>query len=129
MSWQVGGSFAPPLDKAKLSSYRKLAEDAADPLRTDLLSLCDMVGKFQQIPASKQPGTPHPSGRGTMVKLEKPERLAGVIPKHDDYLRMAADFEMIDPEGDKDLRNAAFHLLWFARELSAGREPMTNDKL
>jgi hypothetical protein len=28
-----------------------------------------------------------------------------------------------------DLRNAAFHLLWHAMEITLDREPLTNDKL
>ena len=31
------------------------------------------------------------------------------------------------PRGE--LRDAAFHLLWFATELSLGREPITNDTI
>lgn len=38
-------------------------------------------------------------------------------------------FDSIDPVAQKDLRNAAFHCLWVARELDLGREPITTDKL
>jgi hypothetical protein len=33
------------------------------------------------------------------------------------------------PASQKDLRNAAFHLLWYAKELAHDREPITQDKL
>jgi hypothetical protein len=33
-----------------------------------------------------------------------------------------------DPHA-RDVRNAAFHLLWHAKELCLGREPLTNDRL
>jgi hypothetical protein len=51
------------------------------------------------------------------------------IPWDEELDVIAAEFEKISNETHRDLRNAAFHLLWHAKELVRDREPITTDKL
>lgn len=37
--------------------------------------------------------------------------------------------ESIHPESEKELRDAAFHMLWFAKEICNDREPLTLDRI
>ena len=82
----VGGSFAPPLTSEKLAKYRQLADTATEQVREIMLKLCDMVELFQQTPVSPLPGTPHPSGRGTIIPLtpEEIERIWDAVPWKDE---------------------------------------------
>lgn len=139
---QLGGSFAPPLDDAKFESYRKLAKDADPQVADHMATLIKMVetyrgrpkavakavAKAQSDPAS---GTPHPSGLGTMFHLPETEvkRLWDVVPWQEEIAAYSTVFDKISPEAQKELRDAAFHLLWFAQELTLDREPITNDRL
>jgi hypothetical protein len=90
-----------------------------------------MVRKFRETPDSVQPGTPHPSGRGVIVPLEDAEiqRIWDVVPWMEELKMYGQLFEKISATEQRDLRNAAFHLLWFGKELCSDREPITNDKL
>jgi hypothetical protein len=128
---RIGGSFAPPLGVAGLDRYRQLAETASGQVKDYILELCNMLATFWQTGESQNGGTPHPSGRGTIIPLEDEEiqRIWDVVPWPNECDLMGQVFDSIDPVADKDLRNAAFHLLWYARELTADREPITNDKL
>jgi hypothetical protein len=126
----LGGSFAPPLDKDKIAAYRKLAcphQSVADAIK----QLCDMVELFQQTPRSMQPSTKHQSGVGTItpLSLDEVERIWDAVPWEHEIEGMRQLFDKIDPVADKAVRNAAFHLLWFAIELNKDREPLTNDML
>jgi hypothetical protein len=131
MAARIGGSFAPPLTTGKVTAFRKLAERAPPAVGEAMGKLCDMVDLFHEMPASTQPGTPHPVGMGNIVHLEEAEkaRIEHLVPwAHEN--RMYADlFEGIDPKTDKPLRDAAFHLLWYAVELTNDREPLTSDRL
>lgn len=137
---RLGGSFAPPLDAEKLASYRELANAADDPrVRDAMLPLCEMMEVFQQTPHSQKPGTPHPVGEFT-DRDGKKRRAPAVVPLEESEIQRIWDYVPWDYECDAlgllfesipvgALRNAAFHLLWFARELTRDREPLTNDKL
>lgn len=133
---RVGGSFAPPVDKDMLEAYRAAAESAPAEVQEAIGKLADMVEHFQKTPRSKARGSPHPSGAPILITpLEEAEvkRIWDHVPwetECDMYQRL---FDAL-PVGAKgsaeaNLRNAAFHLLWFAKELSRGREPLTNDQL
>lgn len=215
---RIGGTFAPPLDRARLERYRQLAESANGQVRETMLKLCDMLDLFWQTPASTEPSTPHPVGMGVIIPLTKDEidRIWDAVPWADEIKMYAALFEPIQAdvvarnsrriedwqgrmrehvvskhfdsadehaalikvletfdtwerfltEENKQaiaektakvlavhdevtkaihekshpevpypsleaasLRDAAFHLLWFATELEKDREPITNDKL
>lgn len=132
MKTWVGGSFAPPLDTDKLTRYRELADAAvSSQVREVLHKLCDMVEKFWETPSSSLSGVAHPSGRGLVVKLEDDEikRIWDYVPYDKENKMYAELFDTIDAKTDKELRDAAFHLLWFAVELEKDREPLTNDML
>lgn len=127
---RLGGSFAPPCPPEKLVTYRTVAASASPEIKEAMLALCDMVALFQQTPRSTLPGKPHPVGIGLIVPLAEAEvkRIWDAVPwKHECemYQRL---FDAI-PAEQKDLRDASFHLLWFAVELEKDREPLTADLL
>lgn len=125
-----GGTFAPPLTDEKLDEYGYLIDQTEEKsrLREILITLHACVKQWWGLPESKGAGSPHPSGRGTMVPLDKPvaESLWDAIPWTADLNTMQAELDAL-PAGP--LRNAAFHLLWFVKELDLDREPITADKL
>lgn len=145
-------SFAPPLTSEKLERYGTLISGVKDPRIKDVmqrLHRCAVV--FQETGESKLPGTPHPTGLTQVVPLEKTEidRIWDDVPWDWECDAMSVLLGSL-PEGgprrvvddspkgyriefdkplEAELRNAAFHLLWYARELTKDREPLTNDKL
>jgi hypothetical protein len=127
----IGGSFAPPLDAEKLATYNALAHDASEQIGEAMHKLIDMVTLFQQTPASSAEAKPHPVGVGVIQKLEEAEikRIWDVVPWREECDMYAKLFDGIDATTNKPLRDAAFHLLWFAYELTSDREPCTCDKL
>jgi hypothetical protein len=130
MAFRFGGSFAPPLDATKLSEYRSLITAYAPVhLQERLLGLCKMVEVFNETPASALPGKPHPAGRGMIVNLEQPEidRIWDLVPWEDELVGLQSELDKLAP--DSPVRNAAFHLLWFGKELTKDREPLTTDRL
>jgi len=131
MPSHIGGSFAPPLDADTLADYKSLAATAPEQVGEYMRDLIQMLKVFRETPDSEQPGKPHPSGRGTIVPLEDAEikRIWDVVPWKEELDVMGGVFDNIDPLTQRELRNAAFHLLWFGRELCADREPITTDKL
>lgn len=142
----IGGSFAPPLTDASLAAYKSLAEalPATSPVRDAMLRLHACVSRWWDLPESTGGGRPHPVGRGFIVDLDK--EIAASLwdsipwgggkdadgnPVPDELGEMARVFDVIPatPAASKALRDAAHHLLWFAKELNLDREPITNDKL
>lgn len=128
---RIGGSFAPPLTPEKLERYRELAGAASPRVRDAMLQLCEMAQAHQGLRRSKRKGSPHPSGRGQVVPLEAEavEHLDPLVPWPDECDALAGVFERIDPRAEKETRDAAFHLLWYANELTRDREPIFNDAL
>lgn len=128
---RYGGSFAPPVSDETLATYDNLAADAPTPIGDAMRRLLTMLRKFRETPASTAPSAPHRSGVGVVRQLEtaEKERVADVVPQRDELEMFAARFDTLDPMHNKALRDAAFHLLWFACELKLGREPCTNDML
>jgi len=127
----IGGSFAPPLSNERLEAYKSLANSATPQVKDYMLQLAKMLEVFRETPDSTNPGAPHPSGRVVIVPLEDAEikRIWDFVPWSQELDVMGAVFDKINATIQKELRNAAFHLLWFGRELCADREPITNDKL
>lgn len=125
---RVGGSFAPPIDDEKLAQYEATAKACSDrKCSSYMLDLVKMLKTFRQTPASQQASRPHPSGVGTITQLEdaEVERIWDVVPWPEECDVMGKAFDSL--QGDE--RQAAYHLLWFGRELAADREPLTNDRL
>lgn len=130
---RIGGSFAPPLDDARLEAYRELAEKASPQVAEAMNALLAMADAYNERPESEEEpaGTPHPSGRGTITPLAEGEveRLWDVVPWEDELAMYGQVFDRIDAGTDKATRDAAFHLLWYGRELNLDRIPMTTDRL
>jgi hypothetical protein len=152
----IGGSFAPPLTDEKLAEYELLAKDCPDRRAAGYMAdLCKMMRVFRETPESKAKPRKHPVA-GLMVPLEEAEvqRIWDFVPWAEECDLMGATFDKLQkgecaenatrmavwqlkgstasapPELlDTRLRDAAFHLLWFARELEKDREPCTRDKL
>lgn len=125
---QFGGSFAPPLTPELLDKYETMLP-GLEPRIADIFSeLLTCARKFQETGESKLPGTPHRSGIGVIVPLEEKEkkRIWDFVPWMDECDLYGQVLDRL-PAGD--VRNAAYHLLWYARELTLDREPITTDKL
>src|SRR5262245_38157188 len=126
--------MAPDITTKRLAAYLALARAADCPqnISGPMIALCTMVQKFRETPNSKLSGKtvsfPSLNRNGTEIPLEPDEiaRMDEYIPYADELEMWAKRFEAIP---DSDLRNAAFHLLWFAVELSKDREPITREKL
>lgn len=125
---RYGGSFAPPLNQQKLDRFKQLASDAGAQTGEYMTTLIAMVEKFLETGASSSPGKPHPSGVGRIIPLDDAEktRIWDSVPWREELEMMSAVFDQL-PKGET--RNAAFHLLWYGRELNSDREPITNDNL
>lgn len=123
----LGGSFAPPIDDAKLAAYEALVPSDDRQVADSMTKLITMLRKFRETPESQLAGRPHPV-IGTIVPLEDAEvqRIWDVVPYREECDAIGLVFERLSV---CEVRNAAFHLLWFAYELTADREPITKDKL
>jgi len=133
----VPACFAPPLTAEKLVEFRELKKQADAPVADAMEELIVMVETFLKTGKSKRdpevvPMLARKDGK-TITKAEcvpledkEVERIWDVVPWEHEINAMADLFESL-PNGD--LRNAAFHLIWYARELVRDREPMTNDTL
>lgn len=131
---RIGGTFAPPLTDELLASYRKMIDGvpAKTQLREALESCFACCAKWWDLPESTNgKATPHASGRGVILDLDAPvaEALWDRIPWEEELETYGKLFDGINPASERDLRNAAFHLLWHVRELNLDREPITNDKV
>lgn len=125
-----GGSFAPPLSAEKLAAYAALVPTIEDPQVKETMEKLHALGvEFQKTPSSTLAGSPHPSGMGEIVRLEPAEiqRIWDLVPW--DYELAAMQTKLDGLAADSPLRTPAFHLLWMAKELEMGREPITSDKL
>ena len=134
--------FAPPLTDKLLASYRGLIDglgpDQAE-VKDALQQCLRCVEAWWALPESKrQDGarfkTLHRGQEITYhaqpLEAEHVRALWDVTPwmKELNLLSNAQDTGLFDGlEGD--LRNAAFHLLWHAKEITLDREPLTSDKL
>lgn len=126
---RIGGSFAPPLTDELLAKYESLASAADAPVRDAMSTLLACVRKWWNLPYSGPTGsTPHPSGVGTIIPLDAPiaAELEPHIPWGHEIAAIQGLFDAI-PVEQRDLRNAAFHLLWHVKELDLDREPITSD--
>lgn len=128
---RIGGTFAPPLDEPLLTRYEHLTEQGGEKIREAMNKLVKLLRTFWQTPRSRLPGSNHPSGKGVIVPLEDSEikRIWDDVPWMEELTLYGTWFEAIDPIRDRDLRNAAFHLLWYATELCLDREPITADQV
>lgn len=125
--------MAPDITPTKLVLYRELAQVAETSVKEVMLKLCDMIGHFRKTPESKLPGLPVQfMNAGTKVAMAVPLEQDEII-RIWDYVPYQDEIDVYGTRFDKlplgDLRDAAFHLLWFATELTKDREPMTREKV
>lgn len=127
---RLGGSFAPPLTDETLDRYRAMIDglDAKSPVRYAMGELLKCAEAWWEQPESTGKGTPHGSGRGFIVGLspEVADAIEDAVPWSHECDAMQALFDNL---AAGEVRDAAFHLLWFAKELTQDREPITADKL
>lgn len=126
---RIGGSFAPPLSDEKITAYEALAASADAPVQDAMKTMLTCVKQWWDLPYSTEDGaSPHPSGVGRIIPLDDPiaKALWDAIPWKHELDAIQGLFDAIHAE-QKDLRTAAFHLLWFVRELDLDREPITAD--
>lgn len=127
-----GGSFAPPLSDEKIARYRELAERAPEGsfLREALLALLKLILAWWDLPDSQTSPSVHPSGAPVMgMDPEYSKALYDLVPWDHEMKAYDEEFDKIPPVGEsKELRDAAYHLLWHARELDLDREPITGQR-
>jgi hypothetical protein len=130
------GCFAPPITPDLLVKYEGLAKSAPEPIADAMRQLGAMVRKFLETPKSPLPAQVVPmmavkDGKTITACRCHPlpdaevERIWDDVPWEDELNTMGERFDTISPSANKDLRDAAFHLLWYGRELIRDREPMT----
>lgn len=139
--------LAPVLDDERLAAYEQRAAAAPPAVREAMTGLIAMLRKFRETPDSTLPGEPldtsytrnpfrHPETgepvdppRRVPLEAAEIDRIWDDVPWEHEIRAMDDLFAAIDNTTHKPLRDAAFHLLWFARELRLDREPLTQDKL
>ena len=132
--------FAPPLTDDQLAEYEtRIAAVPPGELREALDRLLACVAAWWKLPESKRRAenvqTINHKGRDvrfgvTPMEADHVQQLWDVTPwmRELDALSTPRDDGLFDAlQGE--LRNAAFHLLWHAKEITLDREPMTLDKL
>lgn len=133
--------FAPPLTDDQIAAYEKLANglpDSRGDVRDAMRECLAAVKLWWELPESKgsakdQSVELRHRGQETLVKLvsltpDLVQKLWDAVPWGYELDAMQSLFDRIDP-AEKGLRDAAFHLLWHARELCLDREPLTRDRL
>jgi len=128
MAQRLGGSFAPRITDDKLEEYRQLAGNVPDQRCSEyMIQLVEMLDLFNETPESSLPGTKNPLA-GMVVPLEDAEikRIWDKVPYMEECDLIGKAFDILPP-GEQ--RNAAYHLLWYARELTLDREPMTQERV
>lgn len=123
--------FAPPITDGHLSSWQALVKGTKGLTRHALETLHALV---QQHKAHHQPSEAPPLASQTYDV-----GVAHHIPLHHDTKTAVAEHLPTDEEMkvydelfgklQGELRDMAYHLLWYALELKKGREPITKDKL
>lgn len=115
--------FAPPLDDTKRNNYKQLFAQTKGPLRQALNALSNAIDRWWDIPESKGAKTKHALVNAEVIALDDETRKAVNLPSLHEIA------ELLETIAPGPLRNAAFHLLWHAKELELGREPITLDKV
>ncbi len=126
----IVGTFAPVITPELLSTYRTIVEEQAPKeIRQELLNLCQMMEVFQETPESQEPKEPHPTNTGFVQRLSEAEirRIDSFVPWDWEIKALARQCRDLPPKSAT--RKAAYHLLWYARELTLDREPCTRNKL
>lgn len=123
-------SFAPALAGTDLVSLHKAADEAGGMSKEYMHKLADMVELFMGTPESTIPAVQHRNTLFSFIPLEEDEkiRIWEAVPWPHELDMMSAVFHKELPSKEKDaLRKAAYHLIWYGRELNKDREPVTVD--
>lgn len=132
--------FAPPLNDKTLTEYKKLFKNVEDKELKDCLDTLhkctEAWWKQAESQATGQKEWLFYTKDGKEVRgIEQPlqpeqvESLWDTTPWMRELVAMEPILDKINPQSEKELRNAAFHLLWFAKEITLDREPMTTERL
>lgn len=136
--------FAPPLTDALLQKYEKMISDLPREMGEvkDIMKEClAPVKMWWELPESKRrDGVDfvfNIGGKGdktiacTPLELKHQEDLFDLIPWPRELKTMGEVLDQLpsNTSEQKELRDAAYHLLWYANELCRDREPLTKDVL
>lgn len=132
--------FAPPLTDELLAKYKSLAATAEGEVKDAMLQCLACVEAWWDLPESTRTDGPSlairhrgkdTSFRVTPLEAEHVKTLDAATPwmRELDTLSTPRDDGLFDGLPNGELRNAAFHLLWYAKELTLDREPLTLDRL
>lgn len=121
----IGGSFAPPITEDHVKNWPTLIAATNGLTRTALEVLHKLMLAHRPHKAKALKGEPHPSGKGIIMPLADDVKKACEphLPSHAEMEIFGQLFESLGGP----IRDVAFHLLWYARELELGREPPTTD--
>lgn len=125
--------YAEPIDEGTLQDYRTAAKslDPTSEVGYHFRALLSMVEKFFETGESSLEGIPIEGNREGAVHVpletEEIDRIWDYVPWSKEIDAIEAAFDTLPNKSD--IRKAAFHLSWYARELTADREPITKDKL
>ena len=143
-------SYAPPITEEQLQKYESLIDTAPVRVQEYMRDLVAMLRLFWETEESKLPPVSNKTGV-FYTPLEEAEisRIWDAVPYRDECDLIGKVFDTLpdgfvqkrDPEDPTALKNeitdqaafdlkcAANHLLWYAYELTADREPITQDKV
>ncbi len=133
--------FAPPLTDEKIANYKLLINSQASSEVADAMVMClKCVEAWWNLPEStrtdvKRWGILHKGQKSEFVETPLEEdhikKLWDVTPwdRELSTLSNSTSTGLFDTLPYCDLKNAAFHLLWFAKEITRDREPLSVDKL
>lgn len=131
--------FAPPLTDALLARYETvIAALPASPVGDAMRACLAPVKVWWDLPESKaDPDKPRLKilHRGRDVSVVIRDLEPGIAAALFDAIPWGYELEGIErlfdaiPAAQKELRDAAFHLLWYAKELNLDREPVTQADL
>lgn len=126
---RFGGSFAPPITPETLASYKSLFSSLGAQYREATHKLVVVAETLQKTTLGIASEKDHPSGRGVVKSIanyKEGHPVWDALPW--DY-ELSAIQQLFDGLAPGPTRNAAFHLLWYAKELNLDRVPITTDTL
>lgn len=117
--------IAPALTDASLARYEELAASAPAEVKDAMQVYLKCVKMWWDLPESTGKKTPIMDGLAHIQNLDEPikQALWELIPWPDEMVAYAKRFDAIDPVKEKELRDAAFHLHWYVKNLNLDREP------
>lgn len=132
--------LAPPLTDEKIKQYEAVIESLPAyraEVRDAMAKCLACVKVWWELPVSTKKAVKYQlkhKGKDLVFELrpledQHIEKLWDTTPWLRECKSMQELFDGIDDGMERELRDAAHHLLWFATELSLYREPVTSDML